>query len=274
MNFVRVYFIAEKSLAEQLYARTAGIKSAFYGLITRRRRLLVVGMVLALLVPAGGVLAVALTRGTFTAWWLNFGLLIYMLVVTSPFWTMATIGEATSTPESEDAIKAVGKLLEASGYEVVDSPRTGKRKIDPLLVGLDLFAQGEKRALAIEVQTLSESTDPVDSYLHSPSDLLTAAWALESFLQEPEEIFRRVDAMIVFVGKKPDERARNIMRDIWKEEEVQIIEIPDLEVVDQILKTDSKEELRNMAIRYLGISTNDEPPSVPQDDFNVLGGVA
>lgn len=245
------------TLARQLYPQTAGVKSAFYDARART--------VYTLLVFSGSVLAVALVTGIFTTWWFNVGLLIILVFVSVGF---SQKGETIYATKSENAIKAVSKLFSACGYQVFSSPRTGKSEIDPLLVGLDLFAQRKERAFAIEVHTpeseLKESVMPTD-------ETLMAALALGSFFQEtPNGVLDRVAPMIVFIGKEANDKIKAFS----KKEAVQIIEISDLEVVNQILETESQEELRKMASRYLGISYNDEALSASQNDLEVPRGEA
>lgn len=243
------------TLARQLYPQTAGAKSAFYDARART--------VYALLVIGGSVLAVALVTGIFTTWWFNVVSLIFLLFVSIDF---STRGEILYATKSEDAIKAVGNLFSACGYQVFSSPRTGKSEIDPLLVGLDLFAQKKKRAFAIEVRTpeseLTKSVMPTDQ-------TLMAALALGSFLQEtPDGGLDKITPLTVFVGMEANDK----IKAFWKRALIQIIEIPDPEIVNQILETKSPEELRKMASLYLGISDNDGAHSASQNDLEVPRG--
>ena len=256
-------------LAQQLYPQTAGIKSAFYEIINYKRRKLIVKTIVILGI-SGFVTAVALFTGIFRTWWFSLLSLMFLFMVTN---SLSRKGEKLPAMKSENAIKAVSKLLSVIGYKVVPSPRTGKSEIDPLLVSLDLFAQKKKHRLAIEVRTPGEKPSvselPLMSKL-SMADLLTATLALEKFFseEEPEETSIKVNPMVVFIGTKADDNIRAFS----KKESIQIIEIPDSKVVDQILGTEIPEELQKIANRYPGVSYNHEDFIDSENDLEVPGG--
>jgi len=253
-------WMSADTLATQLYPNKAHVKSTFYELVTYGKRRLTGYVGFALLILGGLVLAVLLTSGTFTAWWFNLGLLVYLFFVClSPFST-----EKYFDPVLPNAIKAVGKMFDAMGYQIVPSPKTGKPEIDPLLVGLDFFVHNKEHALGIVVRT-PQKTKSKDSW--KPSDLLRSTWALETFLQEePDETKRlAVIPVIVFIGKDKKK---------WKTKEVKIIEIPKRSI-NTILKTDSQKKLKKRASRYLArarISHKGEDLSASKDNLNIPGG--
>jgi hypothetical protein len=202
-------------------------------------------------------LAVFFIAGSFTVWWFGLVLLVYLFFVSA---SAGLTGE-TIDPSLPKAIRAVGKLFNAKGYEVVPSPTTGNPEYDPLLVGLDFFVQNKEHALAVVVRT--EGPQPEDRW--EPSDLLRSTWALQLFLQqEPGVTHNSVIPVIVSIGK---ERT-------WEEKEVKIMNMPNKELIDKVLAMNSKEdmkELKEIASQYLQFSHEGEDLNAPKDNLNVPG---
>jgi hypothetical protein len=236
-------------LTQQLYPQTAGLKSAFYEMVISERKRKLLKRICVLSVVGGVVLAFALNLGVLTTWWFDLCLLLFLSGISLSLSEKRVLSSTIAISENE--IAAIGKLLEASGYQVLSAPRTGRSEIDPLLVRLDLFAQKNEDGFAINVFTSSsEPTYSLDSVLA----LEGAALGLERFQRYERENFK-VLPMIVFIGKDVDDtfaKLRNAARG------VHIVEIPDFRVVNQILETKDKEELRNKAKQCLAISDNVE----------------
>ncbi len=249
-----------KELQSKLYPDVAGIESAFYDLISRRRGILVACSAPAVLV-LGAVLAAFLANRLTASWFCVF-LQVYLCIVTMP------LGLAGELPKrSTSAIDAVRKLLEASGYQTTMSPRTEDRDeaIDPLLMNVDLFAYNEERALALQVKTRGQAQGLVD--WNAASALQDAAWALDELSDKLGLPSQQVEPLMVLIGAEPDDS----LRAFSQAESVQIVEIPEADV-PRIAVTVDEDDLREMAGRYPGLGVSVGDAIAPDSEVDAPGG--
>jgi len=250
--------IGVERLQSKLYPDVAGIKSAFYDLISRRRGRLVGCTAPAVLIP-GVTLAIFLSKGG-TGTWFYVLLQVYLSIVSIPLWLAGELPTRSSS-----AIRAVRKLLEANGYQITLAPRTGDEAIDPLLMSVDLFAYNEERALALQVKTRSQTQGPVD--WTAASTLQNAAWTLDDVSEKLGLTSREVEPLLVLIGAEPDDS----LKAFSEKESVQIAEIPEGDVT-QIVVAVNEDDLREMAGRYLGLTTSEGDAMTPGSGADAPGG--
>jgi hypothetical protein len=249
------------SLRDQLYQDVAGTKSVFYDLIARHRGRLIGCSTLAL-VALGAALALFLLRwGVGTVFYVL--LQVYLAGVSGPLWGA---GELDKVPFL--AVRAVRKLLREAGYQTVESPKTGDEKTDPLLANVNLLAYDEERAFALQVRTSGRSTGPVD--WTAASALQSAAWTLDEYGQAFGLTSQRVKPLMVLVGVRPDES----LVEFSEERDFRLAEIADWNAIGQIVSTEDKGELRELAGRYLGLEGGGEGEDAarPDDGTDAHGG--
>lgn len=229
-----------EDIASQLYPGTAGIKSAFFELLTQGRRQLIPWTAVALLV-LGVALAVFMATGSIGTWFYIF-LQSYLFVVSFP---LLLLGEETTLPsEATDAVEAIGKLFEATGYDVERFPRTGQADIDPLLISVDLFARKSGHNVFVDVQMATESTRSVD--WRTASGLTTATWVLSEQMDlSPKD----VDALLVLV----DLQAEKSLDTLSKQEGMKVVPITSEDVRRVLEEEMSVEERQEAAWRLLGV---------------------
>jgi len=230
------------NLTQQLYPFAAGVKSAFYDMIHSKRTVVRLRIIVPVLF-LGIIFAIGIITNSFTTWWFNL-ILLFSLSYVSLAYSKSLVLPIYSSETKEISLSAIKDLFVASGYEIVESPRTGHPEFDPLLLGLDLFALKNERGYAIEVVDSSfKAIDPVD-IAHS---LENASFALERY-QDFEGESVSVAPLIVCVG----DSAWLFLSKYQKiGERIQLVKIPDLKVIDQILKIQAENEKRKAAIQYL-----------------------
>ena len=264
-----IFFANIQHMGEQLYPGTTGIRSAFYGLITRDRRWLLGCITLMLLFPVGMAALAFGTLGRTIAPWFYTGLQLYLVVVTSQLYDLST-----GRPRIDaEAVQAISKLFKACGYTIILEPRTGDSETDPLLVTLALFAHSSTQALAVEVKTRSESVAKVD--WTAASNLRMASLALSNAPQNLGVTTHKVEPLMVLIGREPSDRLKLFSA----AQAIRIVEIQDEDVVDQILRTDKQDDLQEMARQYLQLSSGNDgvgeasgghtPPGGKVSDFSV-----
>jgi len=162
---------AEES-ATSLYPNLAGAKSAFYSLVTQRRKALVWVTIVALAV-LGAVSALVVIWGLIGTGFYVF-LEVYLFAIGASAWPSNE--KTTRSPSDLTDVEKIAKVFEAAGYRVERFPRTQKAEIDPLLTELDLLVQRGEEYIAIKVKIGSDSSEPAD--WKTLSGLRTAAWVL------------------------------------------------------------------------------------------------
>ena len=238
-----IYIIyAVDRLSAKLYPKTAGIRTPFYSLLLERRRLILMVLIAVCVLaaiflffrPGGNSFAIAI---------------MFYLVYTGAI--LDNFGKsASTTPDKRRALKALTKLLKATGYETTPSPRTGNSEVDPLIVTVDILAQSPDRAKVIEVKTTTRKNDPIE--WHEASRLRNAAWALEDEFKQ-QDGYGSVAPVMVLIGRK---KADSLTR-FLEEEPMQVIEVEDVELISQILAEEDEERLRQLAADHFGIEVVD-----------------
>jgi hypothetical protein len=181
--------VAASAIFRQLFPATAGLKSPFYSLIATRRPTLVVFVI----VTAGAGFALSFLVHSVT--WFYVRTSAYLVLASGWLWVF---GEKSSRPSSYQNVESsIAKLLEALGFSVVLSPRTGDERIDPLLTDIDILALRGRKAFAIHVKQGNKGSQPLDWTDASRVEL--AAWALRASLQASDPD-RQVDPVILLVG--------------------------------------------------------------------------
>lgn len=245
-------------LRRQLYPDIAGVKSAFYDLISRGRRRL---WTTAAALVSGVALALLLVRET-TGTWPYILLQVHLCILSLPLSIAGGVPSRTTS-----AIRAIEKLLTAAGYHTVLAPRTGDAAIDPLLANVDLIAHDDERAFVVQVKTRELSPSRVD--WTAASSLQTAAWTLGGVSQKLDLTSKKVEPLMVLVGVKPDESQS--LRAFSKEESVGVVDISS-EDLAQILRADDPEDLRELAQRHLGLPNGQHSSVADTTVTGVSGG--
>jgi hypothetical protein len=257
--------LSQDTLFEQLYPNVVGVKSAFYDLIHFARRNLIVNTILTL-AAIGALVAVALLTGAgLTGWWFNLGLLVILFVASAPLYDL---GVEKAAHGHEHAIEAVARLLRAGGYDVVQSPRTGRDDVDPLLAEIDIFAESEQKALVAVVHVAGKHSDPPD--WRFARDLLPAAWAMERHLgeQSPDSA-PPVELLLVLVGQQADVR----LRDYAEERYIRLSDTLEGEMIAQILEESDPAALAVMFeqhLNYQPVASSRPPSNAPADTGGTL----
>jgi len=175
-------------LFRQLYPREAGARSAFFPLLARWKLLLIGAM--------AGVVAVAVMF-----WLLDpHGVALPVLLSAVLFYTgfpLAEAGEEAADKAQVKIIDALAPLLQEGGYRIVRAPRTGKAEIDPLLTSVDVLAQGDDRAFAVQVKSVA-SRAPVE--WNEASAVRTAATLLSEEVRSDGGAPVPVEPLLMLVG--------------------------------------------------------------------------
>ncbi len=225
-------------LRRQLYPDVAGIKSAFYELVSQRQLVRYASVALLIL---SAVLVGSVATGSVGNWLYGF-LQLYLFVVSAPLWLLEA--ETTRPREARDTVDDIGRLLRLAGYEVERFPTTGSADVDPLLIGLDLFAQRGEHRVVVDVRTTGESTEPVD--WKAGAGLTMATWALSKHRDlSPED----VDRLLVLVDAKTDKSLGRFS----KKEKVRIIRITSENVKRVLREGIGAEERQEAAGKLLGV---------------------
>lgn len=133
-----------ESLLRSLYPGTAGSRSAFFPLLGKPGRIALV--VVAALAALAVILVFLDPRGTAFP-------IVLMLLFFYTSYPLAELGERRPARLQTEIIESLCRLLEAGGYSVIRSPRTGKPEVDPLIQSIDLLARSRERAFALEVKS-------------------------------------------------------------------------------------------------------------------------
>lgn len=233
-----------RSLAKQLYPKTAGLRSAFYSLARFQRgraALYVLGLVVTLLgVAAFSRLAEHLTH----TWWFAVALSYALVLLGVPLQRRGEDGKEKS--EAWSAIEAVGALFLANGYTVVLSPRTGREDIDPLLTQTpDLLAEDPEHAFAVAVK-VRDAAGPGD--WAGIDELLSATWAINRFLHERDNPPSFVaEPLLVVVGPAP----AAMVRIYEHQEQIRVLWIEDPKDLWKVQKMKDQEARRARARQLL-----------------------
>lgn len=271
VSFLGVGFVSVviEELPRKLYPDSAGARSPFFSLLVEKRRLtvMVVGALLVLAVivwafpPPGKMFAFAMTL---------------FLMYTGA--SLDNLGSRSArTADKQRVIEALRKLLEATGYEAVASPRTGKSEIDPLISTVDLLAHSPEQALVIEIKCAKKGDLPAVEW-HEASRLRNAAQVLREELWEPQatgdaagpdesgqlEWPVEVCPLLILVDGRP--RSESLDRYL-RDEPMDVAEITELSLIDEIEGLDPEsggDRLRAIAEEHLGIDrVTGYPPAEP-----------
>lgn len=235
---------AFERIISQLYPNAAGVDSAFRTAVTaRRKRLFVMLSVVALILLVLPTIAVFLFAGAPPPWFYIYLNLCLIILSAGPF----NAQSATATTSPEAAI-AVGKLLEAVGYQVTVYPRLGDEEVDPLLVYLDIIAYSPGRALAIKLRTPKSSTEPVD--WSAASGLTMCVRSLNNYLPRLELEASELEPCLVLIGVSADQS----LLDYCKDEPIQLIAIENETALHQVLSTGNQDEMKSIASKYFGFA--------------------
>jgi hypothetical protein len=178
-----------RELARQLYPRDAWARSAFYSLLTR-----------AGWIAAAAAAAVVTVGAMFWLFDLR-GVALPAALAALFFYTsfpLAELGEQGHDKLRSMVVDALAAVLEAAGYRIVRTPRTGKPEIDPLLKSLDLLARRDDRAFAVEVKSVAGSRVPVE--WNEATAVRTAATLLSSEIVSDFGAPVNVEPLLMLVG--------------------------------------------------------------------------
>lgn len=188
-------FVAGEDLPRKLYPDFAGSGTVYYALLTERRRLF---SLIALAIVALAALFFFFDRD---GWVLASALVVFVIFTSMPLVSLEH-GERGS-PDKAKALAAVARALESAGFTVIQSPRTGRQDIDPLVATVDLLAQNEDRSMVVEVKAGAHKPNPVE--WREAAALRMGARAFEQVMNETAEQPVNVRALMVFVDRKRSE---------------------------------------------------------------------
>lgn len=235
------------TMIDQLYSKTAGMKSVFYDMVYKQGRRLAIGIVLVVLILIVWIGIVARFTHTYSSWWSNLVILFYLASATA-FLSTASQKESKSF-EDNKIVSDLQKLYEACGFEMTPAPRTGRRDMDPLLVNLDLYARKGSQAYAIEIKNAGAIPDAA-TFSNVANMTMTAAWALQDFFGKEAAEQLKVEPLLVLLGTGQDATLR-----AWKQvNDIKTIVIPDTQEILNILNIEDPIKLKQMALGYLGLS--------------------
>lgn len=234
--FLPLVKLAAGDLARHLYPDTAGTRSPYFSLLAQRRRfwgytalffLILAGILgfVVMLDPAKGLSAVLLS--------------LFQLITAVQLQGLER--RAGRSAGQDRALAAVDRLLSASGYDTVRSPRTGRSDIDPLISRVDLLAHSPRRTLAVEIKPAASGKAAVEWY--EASQLRTAAWALERYLGGDGQRGTEVEPLLVLIGRGRASSLAGYLED----QPIRIAEIADPKLIDRILAEQDPAELRRIA---------------------------
>jgi hypothetical protein len=248
-------------MISKLYPNTAGVRSAFYDLATRRRRWLVYYLLLGVAFPALVGLTAYLTTARPPGTWFYIFLQLYLFIVTSGLSTGPQPGQLNKD-SAAPAVEAVVKLLNSLGYKIMPQPKIGDQELDPFLVNLDLLAYNDQRAIAIEIKTQKESPAPVEWTV--ASSLRMAALTIKPELEKLGINTETIDLFLVLNDRKPAASLidfSNNLKETPEQGMIHIVEIPSTTIAE-ILATDDQMILKNIA-RDVGLSVDDMNAAAP-----------
>lgn len=224
--------------ARKLYPATRSGKSLFYAAAATRRRI-----VAWCFVGSAAVFGALIAASILWHRWLGWVLEVFILAATAMLWQR---GSAGVERPNESVVAAVGKMLESVGFEVRREPQTDRPSVDSVVRVVDLFADGPKRSLAIEVKTGSPSTR-VD--WTAASNLRVAASALGSEMRSHKKGAMEVEPVLILVGVRADESLEEFSRDV----DVTLVCLPDEESLDPARAGSDGSSYPKLA-RALGVS--------------------
>jgi hypothetical protein len=257
---VRSYHSNILLLREQLYPKRAGLHSPFFTMATYRRRSVIFRLLLVLLAPVAVGTMIYMTMLTLPSWFF-IALQFYVHVLSR---RLHLRGEAQG-PRDEDAVDAIRKLLTVVGFQTTRTPTTRDSETDPLLVGLDLFAHNEDRALAIAVRTAWYTDAPIDWV--TAAGIRVAALTVTDVSQRLGVNIHVAEPWIIFVGGELTEDLKGFAR----EEGIRISEIEDPQVIERILSDDDPERLTLIAREYLRLEDDGEVRGPGSTSMSIQG---
>lgn len=161
--------------------------------------------------------------------------------------------------EALAAIRAVKKLLQASGYQILERLQTQEPGVDRLIAVFDLVAYTNGNVLALEFKGGDASNSAV-SWTEAAS-LHPATWAIFKALERFGTTVHNVRPVLVLVGQRADET----LKTFCEEQSIHLVEIQDRKLIDDILTHEfSDDELRQRArsILRLRIPSGTQPQAV------------
>jgi len=241
---------ATRNLLTQLYPQTAGLRTAFYSLLSFRRKLSIAIVAAMPLLFVIGMLLVFLFPGLERSWWFEFAVAYALILIGGPLGKVGEGSETRVSRESDSVAEAVKKLFEGGGYQVVPYPRTGEEDLDPFLAGTpDLYAENRERAFAITVS--STKTSPARLGITALSELTSAAWALTEFSERNKRERKKiVEPLVVLVGQAPPPEVRAYE----KKGSLRVLTIDSTDLLKRVMRTNNYDELQTLARDYLELS--------------------
>lgn len=247
-------------LRDQLYPNVAGLKSAFYDLIARKRGRLVGCVVVPMLVLGAALIGLALSLDV--GRWIYLLVQVYLVGISAWLWTAGT-----TVIQASQEVDEIKNLLEAAGFEVVVSPRVGLATVDPLLVNVDLFAHNASRALALQVKTAEQGPAALD--WTAASALQASAGRLDSVRSEVGLTPHKIEPLLVLVGVEADAS----LCEFSDETGFELAQIP-YEGWNEIRQAVRPEDRQVLAQRYLGLAVGSDGEGAPGGDQDAAGGRA
>jgi hypothetical protein len=224
---------------EQLYPETAGLRSAYYGMISKDSRRL------SLTTLAASIgLILFMVFGILFRW--SLGGVLYVLQVTLFFFSLVIVppdARVSRRKSIEEIISAVSALFEAAGYEVELKPRTQDSVVDPLLMEVDLVATRDGQHLFIDVKTGAERKRSLD--WRSVSALKQASWILS---ERRNLRLEESNARLIMVDVPQDATLETASG----EENIPIVYLAS-EEIHQVLQAADSQEKQTRALSLLGL---------------------
>jgi hypothetical protein len=203
----------------QLFPARAGV-SPFSRISGTRTNM---ALVVAAVIP-GILLIIALASGLTVPTWIAVVFTLSVLFGGAPLFSKST--DATERHVREASV-AIARLLRASGYEVISTPRSGSEHIDPLLTDLALYVRSpdSRRAYAIDIVS-SRPGEPISWRAGFNIAMNVLA------LGQTEEASRYITPVLVCVRGTPD----SDLRAFASERGIRLIEGIDTKIVAEGLK--------------------------------------
>jgi hypothetical protein len=215
-------------LHEQLYPSRWGARSAYYDLIAKKPRKVVISTLIFAGISVVAALVILSLDGQFAR--LSYiGLQLYI------FFASATLFNIEH--KEADTLKA---LLIAAGYTVKDTVLTGDKTVDHLLTVIDFVAERDPRLFAFNITT--EPSEPDGVRWERGAALRTAALTYG----KNRRLAQAVEPVMVLVGVMPSEG----LMAFAKNESLRVRSIP-LPTMQLIRDTHETERLKDLATTYL-----------------------
>lgn len=208
--------VLTESLGAWLYDRPAGVRTPFFALVSKPRKVLMVAL--------GGVAAFALlwVVSSPTGTWFQVGLNVILIYTALPLNQSAV----SSSKPQQRAAGAVQDLLAGYGYRTQIRPRTGNPDIDPLISRVDLVAWDGQRIFAVEVKQAPAAAPALE--WSAANSVRTAAAILRDELSARTAETAEVSPLLVVVGG----RITDSLHQFAREQDVLLAHFPDAAVLE------------------------------------------